>query len=257
MRLTITRTTALFPTAVFVQWNVEEPSETFSINVERAGSLEGPWDVVGISAGYHYLDAASDLNLFSLSRNLYYRISIPGVATSAAVGVEPGLDTRTRLFKRKILHDEAVGFRHLNGIALLAIKRRRWGERCTYCYDPATKESTEEHCPKCYGTTYLGGYWAPVGIRGRRDPAPVQAQMSAHGVTERRATNFTILDYPHLERGDLLVDLRSNDRWIVEMMSPTEMKGVIVHQKLACSDLSRNSVEYLFPVDPLVFTPLY
>lgn len=277
----IVRTTALFPSAVFLQWNVlledGDAAGDFFINVDRAGGPEGPWERVAATLrnAYHYLDNKFDLppaaragdlhegfNLFTLSRTVYYRISIvdatdTSIAVSDPAPIEPGLDVRTRLFKRKILRDESVAFRALNGVPLYALKRRQWGTRCRECFDPATKENTQEHCATCYGTTFEGGYWTPVLIRGRKDPAPVQTQLSAHGLTDRQVTTFIILDYPHIERLDIIVDLRRNDRWLVEASTPTELKGVTVHQKLVCSNLSHNSVEYAFPVDRLTVPPLY
>ncbi len=281
MNIEIVRSTALFPSSVFVQWNVlpddGEIIGDFYITVDRSGGPEGPWETIAVSLKntYHFLDDKFNLppkakttdvkegvNLFSLSRTLYYRVSATDnndspSATSDATPVEPGLDTRTRLLKRKILHDEAIGFRRLNGIQLYVMKRRRWGTRCQDCFDPATKESVLEHCKTCFGTTYQYGYWAPVLIRGRRDTAPVQTQMTAHGPSDRAATTFIVLDYPHLERGDVIVDLRRNDRWLVEIVAPTELKSVTVHQELTCSLLGRNSVEYSFPVDRLSVPPLY
>ena len=273
MKVEITRTTALFPTAVFVQWDATpEPGDSvtdFYVTLERSGSADGPWELVAetLKDTYHYLDSKFNLpppglNLFSLNRVLYYRVTLTDDANTVLVvsdptPVEPGLDTRTRLLKRKILHDESTGFRRLNGVPFAVLKRRHWGQRCTRCYDPATKESTEEHCPLCFGATYLGGYWAPVYVRGRREPTPVQTQMSPHGVTERQAASMIILDYPAVEYHDLIVDLRRNDRWLVEVVSPTELKGVVVHQKLLGSNLSRNSVEFTLKVDPKATPPLY
>lgn len=277
----IARTTPLFPTAVFLQWRVaaehDDAPGPYFYSVDRAGAPDGPWESVAVSLRdvYSFVDDRFNLpppssgkavregvNQFSLSRDIYYRVTVTDaqaqpLAVSPSLSVEPGLDRRTRLLKRKILYDESVAFRHLNGLQLYVLKRRQWGERCDVCWDPATKESTQEKCSTCFGTTYKGGYWTPVLIRGRRDPAPVQAQMSPHGKTERRATAFTILDYPLIEQDDIIVERHTNERWIVEMVTRTELKGVPVHQKATCSNLDRSSVQYTVPVDRLSNPPLY
>lgn len=276
----ITRTTALYPSAVFLQWNVDsDETGTFIVDIERAGSPNGPWEavVVGLSNAYNYVDddfglppapvtnpnGGEPLNLFSLSRDVYYRVTVTppsGSANAFATAptpVEPGLDTRTRLLKRKLLRDLAVGFKRLNGIPLVVLKRKRWGERCTTCYDPVLGEATREHCKACFGTSFLGGYWAPVLIRGRREAAAVQTNLVAHGEEDTKYADFLTLDYPHLEYKDIIVDLNRNERFEVLRMTPTELKTVIVHQKLSCSLLSHSSVEYSVLVDPTSTPPLY
>lgn len=246
------------------------------MDVDRAGSPAGPWERIADSLvdAYHYLDDKFNLppppkprdrhdgvTLFSLSRDIYYRVSItPPSGTafmSRATVIEPELDRRTRLLKRRIQFEEAVVFRAVNGVPLAILKRKRWGPKCRMCYDPVTREATKEHCPSCYGTAFEGGYWAPVITRGRRTPAPVQTQISPHGESEVRMPSFIILDYPHLEYKDIIVELRSNKRYQVQVVTMTELRGVIVHQTSTVSELSRNSVEYSILVDPLATPPLY
>lgn len=275
----ITRTTALFPSAVFIQWDVDcDESGSFAIEVHRAGAPEGPWECAGdglrdaynyvdkffnLPPGERYNDIHSGLNLFSLSRQVYYKVVVTppsGVENqfeSPPVAIEPGLDRRTRLFKRKILRDEATAFRHLNGIQLVALKRKNWGVRCRDCWDPVTRDGTREHCRRCYGTTFEGGYWEPVAIRGRRTPGAVEAQMTPHGDSEVRYVNFLTLDYPHLEYKDLIIDVARNDRFIIQRAVSTELKTVTVHQTLTASLIARDAVEYKVPVDPATVPPLY
>jgi len=131
------------------------------------------------------------------------------------------------------------------------------GTRCPECFAPVTRESTLEHCPVCYGTSFEGGYWAPVAIRGRKSAGPVQTQLTAHGESDVKTVTFAILDYPHLEYKDVLVDLRRNDLYEVQIVTPTELKGVTVHQSLTASLLGRNSVEYRVPVAPATSAALY
>lgn len=276
----INRTTPLFPSAVFVQWVIfPDEAGAHLVDVYRSGSPMGPWQPIAQSLlnTYQYLDdrfnvppppqPATDeqeaFNLLSLSREVYYLVTVTppsGLAnafSSAATPIEPYLDTRTRLFKRKILHDEATAFRSLNGVPLAVLKRLRWGTRCRECWDPITREATHEHCPHCFGTGFEGGYWAPVQIRGRKSAAPVQTQITAQGNNDLKLVSFTVLDYPHLEYQDVLVDLRRNERYLIQTVTPTTLKGVIVHQVATASEIARNAVEYRVPVDPTASPPLY
>jgi hypothetical protein len=275
----ITRTTALYPSAVFLQWDIQsDESGDFFVDVARSQSPEGPWESIasGLREAYNFLDDKFNLppvsppapqregaNLFSLSRAVYYQITVtPPSGSSAAfmsepTPVEPGLDTRTRLLKRKILHDQAVGYRRLNGIQLVVLKRRRWGDRCPTCWDATLKESTREHCPTCFGTAFAGGYWAPVLIRGRREAAAVTTQMTAHGDTDTKLNDFNVLDYPLVEYKDLIVDLARNERYQVLRTHHTELKSVTVHQKITASLLAHDAVEYTLKVNTTTTPPLY
>lgn len=275
----ITKTTALFPSSVFVQWDLtSDENGPHLIDVYRAGSPEGPWQQLASSLvnAYHFLDdklnlpppekptdVHEGLHFFSLSREVYYQVVVTPPSGSANTFhseptlVEPTLDTRTRLLKRKILRDESIAFRALNGVPIAVLKRKHWGTRCRDCYDEQLREGLKEHCKACFGTTFERGYWAPVVVRGRRTPAPVQEQMTAHGDSEVRRVNFILLDYPAIAPKDLLVDLRKNERYLVEIVSPTELKGVTVHQTITASHLARNSVEYEVLVDQVATPPLY
>lgn len=269
--VSITRTTALYPTRVFIQWDVSsDESGTFFVDVFRSGGPAGPWESIatGLREAYNFVDEAFSLppappsnengrepvNLFSLSREIFYKVTVTppsgwaAAFSSQPVPVEPGLDKRTRLLKRKLLRDLSVGFRRLNGVPLSLLKRRRWGARCPVCWDQVLREATQEHCLTCYGTGFEGGYWSTVRVRGRREAATVQTQLSAHGESDVKYADYILLDYPRLEYKDVVVDLRSGDRYEVQRMTPTELKGVTVHQKLTVSLLGRNAVEYEVPV---------
>lgn len=274
----IVRTVALFPSAVFVQWNVDsDESGSFFVDVDRSGGPEGPWEPVAVQLrdAWHVLDrnfnlppspaspGREGLNLLSLSRTVYYRVTVtPPSGTANAFAspptpIEPGLDARTRLLKRKILRDEATALRVFNGVRCVVLKRRRWGERCPSCYDPTLNEATIEHCPACRGTSFRGGYWAPVPVRMRKEAAVVQSQMTAHGDSDVKLNDFLVLDYPLIEYKDVVVDLRSNDRYQVLRVTPTTLRGVVVHQKLTSSLLARDAVEYSVLADTLTTPPLY
>lgn len=262
-----------------MQWDVQsDESGDFFVDVARAEGPSGPWEVIatGLRDAYNFVDqqfnlpppapgtaGRENLNMFSLARVIYYQITVTppsGTVNSFAsepTPVEPGLDTRTRLLKRKILHDQAVGYKRLNGIPLIVLKRRRWGDRCPKCYDPVTKESTLEHCPVCFGTSFVGGYWAPTLIRGRREVGTVTTNTTAHGDADVEICDFNILDYPLVEYKDIVVDLVRNNRYEVQRAHGTQLKSVTVTQKITASLLGRNSVEYSLLVDPVDVPPLY
>jgi len=270
MNVKITRTTAIYPTGIFVQWDIDSSeSGVHLVDVARSGGPNGPWITVAsaLPNTYQYYDTnlnlpdvSEGLNFFSMNHELYYQITVippSGIEnkfTSPPTAVEAGLDKRMRLIKRKILRDSAIALKAINGIEIVALKRKNWGMRCSKCWDPVTKEGTIEHCDRCYGTTFEGGYWNPVLIRGLKDPAPTSSDMAPEGLSEKRMTQITILDFPQMEPDDLLVDLRNDDRYFVQVVTPREIRSVLVNQSIVASLIARDAVEYTIPID-LTSTP--
>jgi hypothetical protein len=278
--VTITKTLPLYPSSVFLQWEIHsQETGNFYVDIARSGGPAGPWEVLatGLLDAYNFVDnqfglppappydknGREPLNLFSLSRQIYYQVTVTppsGTANQFASQPTPIAPTLNRVnagIKRRLQLDLRTIYKNLNGIPLAVMKRRRWGIRCTECWDPVTKEVTREHCPACYGTSFLGGYWAPVQIRGRKDAAAVQTRLEAHGEVDIKLEEFTTLDYPLLEYKDVIVDLHRNDRYEVQRVVPAEINTVVVHQVVTASLLGRNSVEYSFLVDPLSTPSLY
>ena len=173
----IERLTPIYPTKVFLQWSLIDPSETgsYTFTVERSGSTEGPWEVL-LAGGqniYNYIDDLSDqpdqpddgkVNLLSLQRQIYYRVTVvppSGCANqciSDAHGIRPELvQPWLQGLRRRLKYDEEILWKTHNGVYLIILKRRKWGTRCTTCYDPVTKALLEEHCTECYGTGFVDG----------------------------------------------------------------------------------------------------
>lgn len=274
LRLSITRATPLFPTGVFLQWDLVSPTEAgdYLFDVYRSGSPEGPWEpvVTGAFNTFNCRDAfpasstpaARDVNQLSLTREIYYRVvATPpsGAANqvSAVSPVEPQLDGRQKLIRRKVLRDISVALRRLNGVEVVALKRRRWGPRCPKCYDPYTQMSARGACTTCYGTSFVGGYFAPVVTLSRRPVLPDRTEVRQEGNTDIAVGRVILLDIPKLEKDDLLVYVRDNRRFIVEQVQPTEIKTVSVYQNVEVSELARSDVAYRLPVDPLRVPPLF
>ena len=271
--LTITRAMPLFPGGAFLQWDLVNPSEsgTYLFSVFRGASPNGPWDPLVTNAAniMSYADKLSTTqtlavaaNTLSLSRNMLYRVTaVPpsGVANQAEVvsTIEPKLTGRHRLLKRKMLRDESLMLRKINGVEIAVCKRMHWGPRCTKCFDKYSKEIVRANCTACMGTGYDPGYHTPVITLARRSVGPVQTAMTPQGKVDTATTQITLLDAPTVEEGDVLVFLRDNRRFLVKQQLQTELLTVSVHQKLMVSELARSSIEYRILVDPLRIPSLF
>ncbi len=271
LSIKFTRTVPLYPRAIFVQWDLVDPTEsgTYVFDVYRGGSAQGPWTLLrgGTPDSFNYRDTlpvvdADDVNALSLSRGIYYRIVVTppsgtGNQAEAVSIVEPTLDGRQRLLKRKMLRDMSIALRKLNGTPVALCKRMHWGLRCTKCYDRYTKEVVRSNCTTCMGTGFNPGYHIPVITLARRTPTAVETAMAPEGKADVNVLQVWMLDVPRVEEDDVLVFLSDNRRFQVKKMLPTELKTVTIHQKLIVSELARSSVEYRIVVDPTRNPPLF
>lgn len=270
----ITRTIPIHPNSVFLQWDVLNPTEngTYLFDVFRGGSPNGPWTLLagGKPNAYNHLDVIpsgatakeNDQNDLSLSRGIFYRVVVtPPSGSSGQVEtvsiVEPSLDGRARLLKRKFLRDLSVGLKRLNGLPIAVCKRMHWGPRCPKCYDKYTKEIVRANCLLCFGTGFTPGYHTPVGTLARRTPTAVETSMTPEGKIDLNVVSLWLMDAPRVEENDLIVFLGDDRRFQIKKVLPTELKTVAVHQKIVMSELAKSSIEYRLVVDPTRIPPLF
>jgi hypothetical protein len=277
----ISQLVPLHPRKIYMQWDLLQPTErgTYLFKIERSGSASGPWEVLTASLqnGYNYIDDFQNqpgqptdgkVHLASLQRQIYYRVTVTppsGCANSAQTPphglyrADAGLHPLQRGLRRRLLYDERIVLHpRIAGVQLVLIKKRRWGERCPVCYDKTTRAVTREQCPTCYGTSFTGGYWNPVLSSGRvYPPQAVTVQTGVPAKIEANKHNIQLLDVPLMQDDDIIVEIPTDNRYIVERQAQTEIVRKPVHQLVTVSLMARTCVEYTIPVDPRTIPPLF
>lgn len=151
---------------------------------------------------------------------------------------------RLRLLKRKILRDRYIMLSKLNGIRFYLLKQRHFGTRCTDCYDPNTRSVSNAACATCFGTSWVGGYYNPVEILGRRIASEIDTRVSPQATDDLNFTEIELLDFPRVDHGDVLVERAHNRRWLVRKRREVSLKTILVNQNVIVSELPRSAVEY-------------
>lgn len=274
MNVDIVRIAPQNSNSVYVQWDFTPNTGVvgnFDFLIERSGTPVGPWDVVvTLTNAVSYVDlftaldsVTNEINLLSIQRSIYYRVTVKDPNGLQAVSLPVDLDgeiasdpaqqnavphknlkKRTIYLRRKILRDETVAFKYLNGIELYVLKRKHFGERCTVCYDKLTRATTQSKCITCFGTSWTGGYYPAIPILGRLSVPTTQNAMANDGKSEIDASQLTLLNYPKVEEADVIVEKSTNRRWYIKAVMPTQLKRISVHQRISIIELPRNSVEY-------------
>lgn len=270
--VTFTRMIELYPSGLFLQWNIQDADQfgDYVVEIYRGQAPDGPWEKLAeYSNAYNYVDrfdtdgpADGAPNHFSIDRKLYYRVRVipptgleEAVFAVGQVGVE--LQGRQRGVRRKMLRDELVTLSKLNGTPVALLKRKRWGPRCPDCYDPYTREVARGECLRCYGTGFVGGYHNPHYTWARRTPRSTNVTLAEAGKVERSPANIIMLDYPEMQVDDVVVFLQENTRYLITSTTGTELRLVRVHQEIQASELARSAVEYRIPVDPTTQPPMF
>jgi len=261
----VTRIYPMYPRRVFLQWVMRNPVEgtTYQFQVERSGSAEGPWEALLVTPtqDFYFVDMdypsnpiTGEPDLMSMARVVYYRITAQGILGGTSYSVtkkmEPWLDRRREGIHRKLVRDAMISLQRVVGTEIAALKRKKWGTPCSLCLSSTTHMSTNPYCPECFGTSYSGGYWTPVYGWAQLYTSPISVQSALQGEVEVRQTRIIMANIPQMDKEDLVVFLRSDRRFRVLEVVPTQIHNVDVHQELTASQLSPTSAEYSLNVDP-------
>lgn len=169
----------------------------------------------------------------------------------------PRIDKRLRLISRAVIRRGALALRYFNGIEVGVLKRRHFGTRCD-CVEPLTKAVLRSNCNRCFGTGWVGGFYPAIITLGRlMDREPV-INTEIEGRTNVMRGRLTLINFPRIEKDDILVELDSNRRWVVNGTDDVHFRRRKVTQGVTCTELARTSVFYCVEVvrPPPVVDPI-
>ncbi len=122
--------------------------------------------------------------------------------------------------------------------------RKRYGERCIYCWDEIKMRTVKENCENCYGTGFVGGYYKPIGIYIQIMPLVRASVLSPIGETKPDETQAWMSNFPLATPGDLIVEVDLGYRWRVVASTPFVFQGYITRQDLRLSLIDVDAIEY-------------
>lgn len=122
----------------------------------------------------------------------------------------------------------------------------------------ASSCSGENEENKDYGTYYQGGYCAPFITLVRLLGSKLQRQtLTEVGTWDESTQNIEILPYPPVRVGDMIVDVSTDKRYLInENIKPSEFKGIPVSYTTSMSLQPRNADCYQVPIPDDYFDKL-
>lgn len=272
MQVRITSARSAPPRGYLVQWSVKDPPEgQITFDLERSGGPAGPWEPVatGLVDRYAYFDELAQpegsdpvevarLNQFRFFQAVYHRVTARAGSAASSTVYEFGPEARGKVggMRRKAARDLRIGLVKYSKMQCVLLKRRAWGPRCTACYDPRTKAATRGGCRTCYGTSFTGGFWNPVSIPARRQ-GPKSTGTQGEPKSDVKKLRLVVPDFPQVDVGDVIVSLRSGERYRVDAETETDVQEEPMYQSVAVTELDRSDVLYQLRVDPTSVLPFF
>lgn len=195
-----------------------------------------------------YLDHAQSLQM--LTRPVYYKLILRKISTqewveSPMVTFEGDLDM-VGLYvaeEHNFLLEDAIG------VPSLVYQRRRGGVPCPKCFDPISKKRMISQCSVCYGTNWAGGFHNPIDCYIDYSPNPKVSDIAQWGEVQPNESNILMSNYPELNPGDVIRELRQGRMWRVIHVTDTEKRRAPVLQFSRVTEIKPGDVEYILPQD--------
>ena len=241
---------AVYPTIVgrtVIEWKLhpqfeEEGPYELDVQFSHDGVEEGldwrTFKTITVSGpSNQYMSVVDDQQrIWSNADRLYYRIVLrTGDAqrfSSGPYSTLGPLDKREILEARSIIKGELLAMRNFSGICCLLYKLKGWGEICDNpgCVDLDTEEVMKgTTCETCFGTGFKKGYATPVDYyisTEENKPQSAKIENSEVGFIHQIGRSFRSIACPMLRTRDLLIEKRTDRRWLVDTVTVTsEIRG--------------------------------
>lgn len=106
-------------------------------------------------------------------------------------------------------------------------------------------EREEAHCGK------IGGYYDPIDAWIAIDPSAQIVQVEVSGIQQFSQTRFSFTNYPLLRIGDIIVEMKTDQRWRITRVFFPQRNGVLFLQSGELEQINRSDIEYKSITIPL------
>ncbi len=190
------------------------------------------WINVGSPVVNNFYAIDDTQRLFGKQLNTHYRLSLitgAGTYISQPVDVFGKLNKRDWTLAREITRKEILRMNLYTATAGYLLVAKRAGTVCS-SVDPLTNESNNSLCPICYGTGYVGGYYAPLSCVFFDLPPDQRLEvrdLQARGMVDDRAKVARFIGYPLLHSRDVFVSRDSDERYYIGgIKNEADLRGV-------------------------------
>lgn len=178
------------------------------------------WADVGLLALNAYYLVDDEQRNYGVVQDWYYRVVLTTpkqIYYSPPISAVKGLNFRDWRLARDIVRKERLRAGRYTALTGKFFKRRRSGPPCTRCLEPLSGTPTDSHCSVCYGTRFVGGFFAgeAATLELNPDAALEHLDTDASGQTKPVVVpDCRMLGDPTPDTQDLFVDSVSDRRFV-------------------------------------------
>ena len=235
-----------------LKWEIDDTSESlknYKYDIYRCVGVdsEDEYECIASLSGdsFEYYDKTAIQHKKGI--HFYYMI----VPIYAPTGIAGKCKKCISLYDRK--KDVYANYmRHINNVYLNVVgnkegyilTKRRFGQKCSRCWDDIRRQHRQHNCPSCFGTGYEGGYHHPYAIKFNYLTSPSGSYenigIDGRGDNSQDVSIWTG-SYPLISVGDIFVD-ENNDRFKITQVQRTMknnefvLRQVLNMQLLSTSD---------------------
>jgi hypothetical protein len=174
--------------------------------------------------------------LYNKSNILYFRMVLrtpKAMYFSPVVQPYGDLSRRDFILAREIMRRECLRGRVLSGVQCDVYIRSTFGPKCT-CLDPVTGYVRDSHCRKCFGTGRYPAYYGPHKmVMSFSTDVAHSNDNSTDGTHETKMFEALAIGNPVLKKGDVVVDVSQDKRYVVGTASVvSEVRRIACLQKV-------------------------
>lgn len=238
-----------------VKWEIEDTVESldkYHYNIYRCVGVdsEDEYEFIACVSGNDFEFYDSTATQYKRGVSFYYKI----IPVNSETLQEGQCIKCISLYDRK--KDVYANYmRHLNKTYLNVIGnhdgyiliKRKFGQKCSRCWDDIRRQHSQHSCPSCFGTGYEGGYHKPSKISFSY-MSPASGMFENVGMDGRGDNNQDVSiwtgNYPIISIGDIFVDEKNNRYKVVQLQRTTKNNEFILRQIINMQLLSTSDPVY-------------
>lgn len=240
---------------ILIRWELETTSQNLKnlvFVVERGESitdLKPVSDWIPATSRREFMDCTPLLK--DITKVYYYRIKAHELIRNQIVQTFESeiyeLEDRPDLVATYVIEEHLFAHRYVYGAPTLIYTKRGEGARCD-CWDPVMKRVTTSNCTNCKGVGFTQGYYDPIPAWMDFSPSPEAVQIADFGERQNQQTDIQFTDYPNIQIGDLILQLKPFSYWRVESVHSTMKNQVVILQMIRVMAVNKSDIEYSLSV---------